>query len=106
MSEYLTPDSQPTRYTRSDDGFVAYVNTLRQKFAIRVEVTDRSILSVITGVIVTTDFGKALKEYLAAHLPESEYEIQRSNSGSLHYVWFMNKDDALAFMLKWDGRIV
>lgn len=105
MSEVTAIRYEPV--DRSNDGFVAYVDSLREKFAIRVEVDDRkSVLSTITGLKEPPDLDKALRAYLEAQLPKGEYEIQQNNSSSLHYVWFMHKDDALAFMLKWHGRIV
>jgi hypothetical protein len=88
--------------------YVSYVNSLRVQFSVRIEVNRISTLTVRGDIAAEhTSLRKELKQYLQSNLAEDSYHIQRDTGyHGLFYTWFMNKEDAVAFALKFNGRVV
>ena len=97
-------DSHPKRH------YSYYVDDLRKKFTIRVEI-DRTNLCYGYGysdvMNAHVNMHKDLVLYLSTRLHDTEWEIQQNNGYyGFHYIWFTNKEDALATLLKFGGKIV
>ena len=75
-----------------------YVDDLRNKFTIRVEIDRTNLYHGYSNVIdAHLNMHKDLTLYLSTRLRDTEWEIQKNNGyHGFHYVWFTNKEDALA----------
>lgn len=100
-------------YDRYCDGqhkkhYSYYVDDLRNKFTIRVEIDRTNLYHGYSNVIdAHLNMHKDLTLYLSTRLRDTEWEIQKNNGyHGFHYVWFTNKEDALATLLKFGGKIV
>ena len=99
-------------YTAKDlpakkDSYVNYVNSLRAHFTIRVEVKREINQSVSTLKAEHTAIRNELKAFLSEILNIENYHIQEdSGYHGWFYTWFMDKEDALAFALKFGGKVV
>lgn len=78
--------------------YIKYVDKLRNKFSIRIQVRhehpDRK------------KFEDLLESYLLERLDPADWCMQASSVNSFYFVWFSNKEDALAFRLTWNGTVV
>ncbi len=78
--------------------FATHVDAMREKFSIRIETRYRSA--------EVSDDRKEISAYLGNRLKVGTWEMQPfSGFTGLNYTWFLHKEDALAFMLAFDGRI-
>ena len=78
--------------------FATHVDMMRKRFTIRIETRERSELS---------DDRKEISDYLGSRLKNGTWELQPfSGYTGLHYTWFLHKEDALAFMFVFDGKVV
>jgi hypothetical protein len=98
----LTPqliDKESPTYT-SD--YIEYVESLRQEFSIRIEVRSNN-----SEYHACTKLENDLKNYLDNILSKDKWSMQQPTGFvGLYYFWFMDKQDALAFALKFGGRVV
>jgi hypothetical protein len=80
--------------------YAHYVDHLREQFTIRIEVKGKFVPDTRYQLL------KDIELYLN-RLEKDNYTMQ-AHTGyvGLHYVWFMHKEDALAFMLKFNGKVV
>lgn len=101
MNDIVVPVYHPFAYdTNRHKIYAQYVNHLREKFTIRIEVKGEF------WPTNTPPIFKDIELYLNK-LEKHNYHMQ-AHTGyiGLHYVWFMHKEDALAFMLKFNGKVV
>jgi hypothetical protein len=97
-------------YTATDlpakkHSFVDYVNSLRSHFTIRAEVNRIKDVSVLKMEHLAVR--NELEKYLLENVTIDNYHMQKdSGYHGLFYIWFMHKEDALAFMLKFGGKVV
>jgi len=98
---YYIPVYDPYSYdpTRHKN-YARYVDGLREQFTIRIEV--RGVFTPSLNAQILADIESFLNK-----LEKCNYAVQtQSGYVGLHYVWFMRKEDALAFMLKFNGKVV
>lgn len=96
------------RYSQPKRHYSYYVDDLRKKFAIRVEIARANLCYGYSDVMdAHLNMHKDLILYLSTRLHDTEWEIQQNNGyHGFHYIWFTNKEDALATLLKFGGKIV
>jgi len=83
---------------RKGPEFIKYVDDLRKTYAIRIQVKSTESHEHVY---------KRITRYLKKRLSASEWEIQDfTHFNGLHFIWFIQKEDALAFMLTFNGTIV
>jgi hypothetical protein len=94
---YIEPLTTPNSYS-------LYVDNLKKEFSIRIEIKN--------------DIGDYLEEshfklraeitsFLESRLSRNDWEIQNPTGyHGLHYVWFNNKEDAVAVMLQFGGKVI
>lgn len=88
-------------YSSAD--YVVHVESLREKYSIRVEIDSHAQRPRPDHKSI---YNK-IKKYLDLRISKDKWEFQSSNAyANYHWVWFMDKEDALAFMLQFDGKIV
>ncbi len=86
-------------------GYVNYIDKLREKFTIRIEVRNTELPACDTETHF--EFRDALISHLSLSIPVSKWEIQDfTGYKGLHYIWFMEPEDALAFKLRFNGKVV
>lgn len=84
--------------TYSYDNYPHYVDLLRIQFTIRVEVKSQDYQELDKLQI---------EQYLLDNVNKEDYHTQRDpGHNSLFYSWFMHEEDALAFALKFGGKVV
>lgn len=99
-------------YTAKDlpvkkDSYVSYVDSLRAHFTIRIEVKGDIDRDMDQLRITHASMRDKLEKYLLEHVNKNNYHMQRdSGYHGLVYTWFMDKEDALAFALKFGGKVV
>ena len=87
---------------KSKQSYPEYVDQLRVFYTIRIEIRDKSDTKE-----THTKMHNKLVAYLKCTLLFSDYEMQKDTGhNGRHYVWFMHKEDALAFALKFGGSVV
>lgn len=86
-------------------GFIKHVDSLREKFTIRVEIK-----SVARHGLLHDDhdeYRKYIISYMNKNVDADKWAIQPfSGYHGLHFVWFSDKADALAVLLKFNGKII
>ena len=86
--------------------FINYVDTLKLKYSIRIEVHTYSVVN-INSLDAVEECERIICEYLKNTLHKNVYENQlKRYPHRLHHVWFTHNEDALAFMLKFNGSVV
>jgi hypothetical protein len=87
---------------QAKENYAAYVDRLRDRFAVRIQITDNGV-----SIAACEATRKSIIEYLELRLHYTEYAIQ-DNIGyvRLHSVWFKNREDAIACMLQFGGKAV
>lgn len=83
------------------DQYVKHVESLRSRFSLRIEVRIRDV-----DFFVVSRAEKALLDYLDSVLTSDMWRMQEPTGfRGLYYFWFMEKEDALAFSLKFGGKV-
>ena len=82
--------------------YASYVDSLRAHFIIRIEVFDSEVCGDKIRLQILKD---KLERYLTDNVGKEKYHIQY-NKGyvGLLYTWFMDKEDAVAFALTFNGK--
>ena len=91
---------------RNRQDYITHVDKLRKVYTIRVEIRPDNVSIEKTYLM--------LKNYLDTYTEKYTWEIQYKYGYLPHYrdisdviyCWFMHTDDALAFMLKFNGKII
>ena len=85
-----------------------YVDSLRQKYSVRVEVKNIDQNGEVSyNIEEYTKFLNTTLDYLENNVDKNYYELQETdNLLSRLFVWFMDKQDATAFALKFGGKVV
>lgn len=79
--------------------YLYYVDGLRQRFSVRIQVKNNGDSSE-----EHTTTSEEILSYLRSRLSVEEWEVQRyAGYNGLHYIWFKNEEDAVAFSLKFAG---
>ena len=95
---YSAPEPTPRM---KGDQYVKHVDALRARFTIRIEAKSYS-----SSYEECTKVEKALLQYLTSILSKDKWCMQEPTGFvGLYYFWFMDKEDALAFALKFGGRV-
>lgn len=82
--------------------YAAYVDELREYYSVRIEVRCLS-----HDPLAHEELHNTLKEYLSNHLVDGTWEVQQVHTYKVvNYVWFTYNEDAVAFMLKYNGKRV
>lgn len=79
--------------------YVSYTDLLRTQFLIRIEITSEE-----SGVPYSTS--PAIKEYLTNNVCASKFHIQIKAHAAKDFIWFTNEEDALAIVLKFNGKVI
>lgn len=89
------------------DSYAIYVNSLRARFTIRIEVNNIVNKGVGTLKIEHLAIRDKLEQYLLSNVDKGNYHMQQdAGYHGLFYTWFMDKEDALAFALTFGGKAV
>ena len=82
--------------------YIKYVESLRAKFTVRIEIR-----SPDRDLIVCSEMEKNLQKYLKGILPDNTWCMQQPTGFvGLYYFWFMYREDAVAFALKFNGKVI
>jgi len=96
---YYTPElKQSPEHFRN---YPANVDALREYYSVRIEVR-----CPYWEPDVQAEFHNRLTQYLSAHLVEGTWKVQIVQFKAFNYFWFIHNEDAVAFMLKYDGKRV
>jgi hypothetical protein len=94
---YIEPLTKSTSY-------LLYVDNLRKEFAIRIEVkNDIGDYLVESHLKLRAE----IMSFLESRLSRNDWEMQKPTGyHGLHYIWFNNKEDALAVILQFGGKVI